>query len=261
VRVGALQAGAGNRAVSGLVQRRLTSTFLANVTTPYQPARDRLLGQFTLGYTPPVLNGNRIEERGGVAAAQAALNRPTLDARQPKPDTYEARVAAVPVNTVSSDQELMVAPPWTANGTGHQLVVACEGVGESNKADRWPAGTLEITGEGDDPQRLATQVKEHEDFHAGDNLAAAADVIGMWDGELEQMRIKDRTFAAGTAAEAEASLYRAAGGTPDAIAARVTDQWMKRSDAYHKMEQGKTTVHDPVIDDGVRCVRLRITQP
>lgn len=260
-RLRSLQRVAGNRAVSGLLQRKLSGTLVANVTTPYQPARDRLLGQFTLGYTPPLLNGQRIEERGGRAAAQQALNRPTLDVQQTGPQTFRARVAAEPVNAVSSDQELMVNPPWTAAGTGHQLILACEGLGDSIRMEKWQNGTVEVTGDGNDPQQLAAQVKAHEDYHAVDNLNAAADIIGSWDGALDQIRQKDRVFEAVTAEEAEARLYRAAGGTPDAIASRVTDEWMAKSDAYHRTAAGKTTVHEPRIDHTQRRMTLKITQP
>jgi hypothetical protein len=249
------------RHASGVVQRRLSATAVRNVTTPYQPATDRLSGAFTLGYTPPVLNGQRVEEQGGQAAARQALRGATLDVRQTEHGTFRARVESEPVNTVSSDQELMVNPPWTAPGNGHQLILACEGLGNSITVEGWAAGTLLVTGLNNDPRQLQTQVKDHEDYHAADNLNAAADVIGPWDAALGEMERENKSYEAPTDAEARARLYQAAGGTPANIADRVTQEWMARSDAYHRTPAGGTTVQDPQIDQANRRVTLPITQP
>jgi hypothetical protein len=243
------------------VQRRLTATAVRTVTTPYQPATDRLRGEFTLGYTPPVLNGRRVDEQGGQAVARQALGRPTLDVQETRPGTFRARVQAEPVNAVSSDQELMVNPPWTAQGSGHQLVLACEGLGDSSRIDGWPNGTIEVTGQNNNAGQLQAQVQAHEDYHAADNLNAAADVILPWDTALDAMRQNNSAYEGATAAEAQTRLYQAAGGTPDAIADQVTQEWMARSDAYHRTPAGGTTVQDPHIDHATHRVTLPITQP
>ena len=239
------------------VRRKLSGRAYRNVTQNIDPAANSLNGDFSLGYTPPVLNDQRVDVKG---AAENNINGPEIEVTEAD-GGFQAKVTKDPDNVATSDQDLMTDPPWRAQGSGLQLYIACGGPTELDYLNNWKSGTLEIVGEGGKPKNLAEQVKKHEDVHAADNLQSAADNLLPWHTKLENMKKNETTFQAGSADQAEEQLYQAAGGKPEEIANKYISACEKKSDEFHDKTEGKTSVHDPKVSKWRKRVKLEITQP
>jgi hypothetical protein len=169
----------------------------------------------------------------------------------------------MPDNVFGSEQDLLVDPPWVNRALSqHQLIVATEGIALKLSGRAWAGGgSFAVVGAKGDAATLQKQVQKHEDRHAADNLNVGANVLALWDEKLEDAKREHRAFKGANRDEAEGALYAHMRGTPNEIADRLVEQWGEKSDQFHKTAAGKTTVHDPKLNEAAHAVTLEITQP
>jgi hypothetical protein len=185
-----------------------------------------------VGVTWPSLNGTQF---WSVAAAQGALVRPTLTVAGVAAGGFDARVDMVPTNTGSFDETVLARGPWRHQTTQSAiaaylpgLAAACTGAGNTRfRAYGNPSDNA-----------MFTANRRHEDHHAKDHKAAFKATIKQWDTRLANAKRRNRTFHGATAAEAEAALWTAMGGTPDQIAEAFMNRCQAAVIAYHGSARG-----------------------
>ena len=245
-----------------VIRRTVASKLLSKTNKVLNPAVDRPKGLYTLGYCPPVLNGQRIDESAGVQGARGHVELPKLKEKATD-EGVSLTVTKVATNKVTSHQDLLVKPPWRKKKLSQdELVRATEGIDIELAGRDWTeGGSFEVVGEDGAPATLAQQVKLHEDVHAQENLEVSQAVLEPWDEELQQAKDAKQAFTGADRQEAEAALWAHAGATPDQVADRLVQDWGARSDAFHRRPEGATTVDDPQLDPGRQAVKLPIRQP
>lgn len=190
-----------------------------------------------VGVTWPTLNGNMLSGASwSTAGARAAIARPTLTftAVAGTPATVNATVSTVPTNTGSFDETVLAAGPWSVGttkarvGTMFPTLAACTGAGNS---------TFRAIGDPNDAHMFAAN-RRHEDHHAADHQAAFNGSIVPWDTRLTAARTAGTTYNGANNAAAEAALWAAMGGTPDAIADAFFNACQAAVIAFHGTAAG-----------------------
>lgn len=241
----ALQRAVGNRAVAAVVQRQLTRSPTLQ-STPFNLATNIVTGR-ELGITPAIINGNEIPvDAGSAAAIEAALVAPTVATTQ-SGTQFRARATA-PVNTVGAHVKLPQPCPATTVDSPARIAMRL-GLAEDKVRHGWiyrsakvevldrrqANTTATIHGEPSDKQ-FDAEIKAHEMHHADDHWAAAQQILGAWDQKLSN----PATVGTGaTAAEAEANLHQAAGGTPRQVARQLDAELNRRNDVFHNSDEGR----------------------
>ena len=217
------------------ITQRAASFAAGTITNNKNIAAGVIAGDFAMGFTPPTLNTNTI---GSVADAQAAIQAPTLGAQANPDGTAGASVATVPTNTASFAMELPSSGPWTTvtskakvatffSGRKLAAQAGCSGADDSN---------FSLKGQPTDAD-FAANVKTHEEIHHADHERAFNSVIVPWDTKLEAAKTAASGFNGPTQAKAEAALYAAMGGTPNQIAEKQFNEWIRLNNITHR---GKT---------------------
>lgn len=186
-----------------------------------------------VGVTWPTLNGKQFWSS---AEVRGAIARPTLKvtALPADPDAagakgFDAEVDTVPTNTASFDETVLAAGPWrldTAKATiGAMLpaLASCTGAGNTR---------FRAYGDPSD-EAMATANRRHEDHHANDHKAAFEATVLPWDQKLAAAKAGGQKFNGATAADAEAALWAAMGGTPEQIADAFFDACAAAVVAFH----------------------------
>jgi hypothetical protein len=185
-----------------------------------------------VGVTWPSLNGTQF---WSAAAAQGALVRPTLTVAGVAAGGFDARVDTVPTNTGSFDETVLARGPWRHQTTQAAiaaylpgLAAACTGAGNTRfRAYGNPSDNA-----------MYTANRRHEDHHAKDHKAAFKATIKQWDTRLARAKRRNTRFHGATAAEAEAALWTAMGGTPDQVAEAFMNRCQAAVITYHGTARG-----------------------
>jgi hypothetical protein len=243
---------------AGAIQRSVR--FLdGDVIRKKNPAEATAKGDFSLGFTPPKLNGNLLQEKD--AEARKAIQGPTL-ATEPATGLtgkfwggFIAHVSTVPSNSVGYEMYLPTSPPWTASADpsflGNLLPSyfgKCRG---SEEEDEEESGQGEVTKGEAKPSRikfsvsgpkgegyLEKQVELHESVHVGLHKEVSDKYLVPWDQKLAQFQ--KNTVWGETPEIAMVKLFAKAGGTPEQIASQLNQSWNKASDDFHNSDAGKT---------------------
>jgi hypothetical protein len=85
---------------------------------------------------------------------------------------------------------------------------------------------------------MFTANRRHENHHASDHKVAFNATIKAWDTRLAQALAAGTTHHGASAADAEAALWTAMGGTPDQVAAAFMNQAAAAVVAYHGTAAG-----------------------
>jgi hypothetical protein len=185
-----------------------------------------------VGVTWPTLNGTQFWSSPVV---RGALHRPTLKTTAAAAGGgFDAEVDVVADNTGSFDETVLAAGPWRINvpkATVRARVPAIAGCGG--------AGNSRFRAFGDPSDNaMFTANRRHEDHHRDDHQAAFNATIGAWDTKLSDAKAHGTKFHGATAADAEAALWAAVGGTPDQIADAYFNQCAAAVVAYHATAAG-----------------------
>jgi hypothetical protein len=258
----ALQRLVGNRAVvdawPGIVQRSVRGQAVGATRQVKDPAALFAQGEYSLGYTPPVLNGRRMDEGLSPAQARTSIGRPTTQEVPGGEGTTAVKVVGEPVNVIGSEQDLLTDPAWRMQLGHDEMYLALGGDQRLNGPEWAKGGTLEIVGDGNDPRRLQEQVKTHEDVHAADNLNVGATVLLPWDSKLQEVEELGTTFDGATRQEAEAAMYAHVGGTPESVVDTLVEEWGQKSDNFHRTAAGATNIDAVDIADTTATVRIKV---
>jgi hypothetical protein len=163
------------------------------------------------------------------AATRAAMVKPTLSFSAAANGTVSAKVDTVPTNTGSFDETVLAPGPWSITapkatvGARFATLATCTGAGNS---------TFRAIG------KPTAAIRRHEDHHATDHQAAFTSIIVPWDKKLTDAKNAGTTFSGASQAAAEAALYAAMGGTPDAVADAYFNECVRLNDVYHGSAAG-----------------------
>jgi hypothetical protein len=203
-------------AVQPAVQR--DAAFGASPVNAVNNLANCVVNNQAVGVTWPTLNGTQFWSS---AEVRGAIVRPTLkvtalpadpDAAGPK--GFDAEVDVVPTNNASYNETVLSAGPWrldTAKATIGAMLPAlgsCSGAGNTR---------FRAYGDPSDAAMAAAN-RRHEDHHAADHKAAFEATVVPWDQKLAAAKAGGQKFNGATAADAEAALWAAMGGTPEQIA-------------------------------------------
>jgi hypothetical protein len=212
-----------------VVQR--VASFTASPVHEVNNLADCVVNGAPAGLTWPTLNGTQF---WSVAAAQAAMVRPTVTTAAVAAGGFDAEVGTVPVNTGSYDETVLARGPWRLNTTkgtiGGMLptLTMCTG----------PHSTkFQAKGSPTDNAMYRAN-RRHEDHHVADHRTAFNATFGAWDTKLTAAKANGQKFHGATAADAEAALWAAVGGTPDQVAADFMNQCQAAVIAYHSSAAG-----------------------
>jgi hypothetical protein len=215
-------------------KRRLarTATWAAGPVHQVNNLADCVINGRAVGVTWPTLNGTQFWSG---AEAGAAIQRPTLTTTAAATGGFESEVATVPTNTGSFDETVLARGPWRLNTTMAAVTAAVPGLAAACNA----GGNTRFRAYGNpsDSAMFAAN-RRHEDHHARDHRAAFNATITPWDRALRQARRARRRFPGPTAAEAEAALWAAMGGTPDQVATAFFDGCQAAVIAFHGTARG-----------------------
>jgi hypothetical protein len=233
----ALQRVAGNRAVLGLVQRQAVWGAGGTVTENLNIAARAVRGETTLGYTPPTLNGNRLDD---VSQARGKLLEPAIDQTQ-RGKTHVASVRSVPLNTGSFVMELPQRGTWTAASRLQQAFSVAGRYGVE-------AGIQRISELGDqtelafrpdpDEATFLANVRTHEQRHADDHRDRFQTTVRDWDDRLTTAMNDRAEFHADSEDGARAELFHAVGGTADEVASSFFEGCDRASHDFHRTPAG-----------------------
>jgi hypothetical protein len=251
-----LQRTVGNQATQQILATAIQRKFSA-VPGPETPNRNVLeqIAQSSaqLGYTFPVLNGERVHSTTEILGK---LHAPEVQVTQKKnsTDMFKGKVTSVGSNV--SSYELEYPDPKQAGGeqklTRGQLADAVEGLRKvlrghldlitsedmaALRDDASGAATLEVRA---DFGVLSKQTLEHERRHAADHEEVFTKILGGWDQLLEgALRFGVvRDVKAKSADDAEYELWSTAGGNPLDVAEKIWKELVRRSDAFHATPEG-----------------------
>jgi hypothetical protein len=183
------------------------------------------------GLTLPALNGTNLMSG---AAARTALVHPTVLVTAVPAGGFDAVIDTVPTNNGSFDETVLAAPPWRFDTTKSAVqalfptLTSCSGAG---------ATRFRAYGDPSDAAMFAAN-RRHEDHHAADHRAVFDATIVPWDQKITQAKAAGTRFHGATAADAEAALWAAMGGTPDQIANAYWTQCLARGGAFHSTPAG-----------------------
>lgn len=246
-----LQRGAGNQAVTRLLQR-------AVVHGADQVVQDRNLAATILagganGITPPLVNGTEMPVPNGMAAAaERALNKPTISVEREGffSGNYRARVTGVPTNTISGRAYIPQNPPWVVPaaeaprvvmnglGGGGGAGVTDLGPGTVDTLDRRDTTRFAAHGDAGDAVFLAA-IRAHELHHANDHWLAAQAIVGPWDRALKEQMDDGRVHEAPTKDAARAKVYTEASATPAELATALERLWVQLDSDFHATHEGR----------------------
>lgn len=188
-------------------------------------------GNFTLGFTPPLLNGSQIMS---AADAIAAIHRPSLGNRTSGAGA-ECWINTIPDNEASFDMTLPTTGPWStvtsrvsvAGLLGHTTCTA--------------PGDTTFTVQGDPSSAVAlANIQRHEQHHATDHETVFNAVAVPWHTALTRARDPRRNFTGANVSACEAALWAAMGGTPDQIATNLWNGWIGANNTFHGTPAGAT---------------------
>ena len=225
------------------VQR--VATFAAGTVNQTNNLANTVVNGAPVGTTIPVLNGT-ITNSGG--QFQNALAEPTLTTAAVGTGGFDAQINTVPTNTGSFNETVLSAGPWriqTTKAFFHGLaptVPGCTGPGNT---------MLRAYGDPDDAAMQAAN-RRHEDHHVADLRAAFDAIIVPWDQKVTAAKAAGTTFHGGTAADAEAALWTAMGGTPRQIANAFINRAVADSAAFHATPTGGTVKRSTTKHPGAR---------
>ncbi|MEA2717190.1 MAG: hypothetical protein QOI99_1507, partial [Actinomycetota bacterium] len=177
-----LQRSVGNQAVSRMLGRltvqRAAKWANGNRIRTRNPAAEFAAFNFSLGFTPPVLNGTEVHGGNADALAQQAIVAPGWR-RQPEGAGFVAKVTSDPVNTVSYNMYLPAPPPWRVQSTVATVLPLlkmeekepCDGVNG--------AVDFEFLGRPNAPTFLRN-LERHESQHAKDHEQAFKQILKPW---------------------------------------------------------------------------------
>jgi hypothetical protein len=223
-----LQREIARAARSRMVQR--VATWSASAAKETNNLAAAVMNGTAAGVTWPTLNGTIFWSN---AAARGALVKPTVTTAAAGTG-FEAAVDTVPTNLASYDETVLSAGPWTtvvARGTvaaQFPALAQCSSSGDT---------TFRAIGDPSDAEMQAAN-RRHEDKHAADHKAAFDATIVPWDTKLTAAKAAGTKFQGTTAAEAEANLWKAMGGTPDEIADAFMAKCAAAVVAYHGSAAG-----------------------
>jgi hypothetical protein len=192
---------------------------------------DSVVNGTPAGVTWPLLNGTQF---WSVAEAQGAIARPTVTTTAVAAGGFEAEVDTIPTNTGSFDETVLRRGPWrlvTAKATIGAMfptLPTCTGAGDTR---------FRAYGSPSDAAMFAAN-RRHENHHARDHRVAFNSTVKPWDAKLTAAKRGGQTFQGATAAEAEAALWAAMGGTPDEIAEAFMNACAAAVVAYHGSPAG-----------------------
>jgi hypothetical protein len=224
----ALQREMAQVARSRLIQR--VATWSASAPKETNNLAAAVMNGTAAGVTWPTLNGTVFWSN---AEARGALVKPTVTTAAAG-GGFEAAVDTVPTNLGSFDETVLSAGPWTtvvARGTiaaQFPALAQCSASGDT---------TFRAIGDPSDAEMQAAN-RRHEDKHAADHKAAFNATIVPWDTKLTAAKAAGTKYQGTTAAEAEANLWKAMGGTPDEIADAFMAKCAAAVVAYHGSAAG-----------------------
>jgi hypothetical protein len=206
------------------------------VTATKNIAAGHIARDFVNGFTPPTLNGTAVLS---IAAAQGAIRRPVLNGRSNADGTVDNWVESVPTNQASFTMALPSGGPWSTSAPKSSVVALFATMGLAAQATCLTPGnsTFSINGKPTDAT-FAANIRTHENLHATDHQTAFNSILVPWDTRLETAKRLHTTFNAADPAAAEAALFAAMGGTPDAIASAQFLEWIRLNNLTHR---GTTT--------------------
>jgi hypothetical protein len=243
------------RATEPLPVQRV-ATFTASPVHQVNNLADVVVNGTPAGVTWPTLNGRQFWSN---AEARAAINRPALKVTAAAAGGaggagaaggaggpgaaggagagggFDAEVDNVPNNTASFDETVLSAGPWrlnTTKGTIGAMLPALAAACTGPAASRFRA-----FGKPSDAAMFAAN-RRHEDHHANDHKSAFNATVVPWDQKLTQAKASGSKFHGATAADAEAALWAAMGGTPDQIADAFMAACQTAVDNYHGTAAG-----------------------
>jgi len=200
--------------------------------------------------TWPLLNGTKLVS---VAAVTGAINSSTISISK----SWKAKVTNVPLNEGSFDETVLSSGPWTkvvskATVNGRFGIAACKGGGKT---------TFQSKGDPSDDAVFKAN-RRHEDHHASDHHAAFNDIIKTWDVKVTEAKNKGTEFGGTSAADAEANLWAAMGGTPSAIATDFLSECFARGGAFHATPGGgPMSISNPGSDKTCTNSWVNVTNP
>lgn len=196
-----------------------------------------------VGRTIPMLNGSLMTWT--TANARSLFVKPTLSFASSATGGVVARVATVPTNTGSIDETVLAPGPWSLTapkatvGARFSSLAACTGAGNSIfTAHGLPTDAA-----------MAAANRRHENHHAADDEAAFRATVMPWDVRLTAAATAQTTFNGAAEADAEAALYAAIGGTPDATADAYINSCIAKDTVFHATPAGgAVSVSNPTAD-------------
>ncbi len=223
------------RAMAQQVRRRRlarTATWTKGPIHKVNNLADCVINNKAVGVTWPYLNGTQF---WSAAEAIGAMNLPTLTTTAVAAGGFEAQVATVPTNTGSFDETVLAKGPWRLNTT--MAAVTASGVALPAACNVGGNTRFRAYGNPSD-SHMCDANRRHEDHHATDHKKAFNASIKPWDTKLRAALKKKRKFAGASAADAEAALWAAMGGTPDEVATAFYDGCQAGVDTYHGSAKG-----------------------
>jgi hypothetical protein len=217
--------------------QRSTNFAAGTITSTTNLASHLISGRRDAGFTPPTLNGAQILS---AAAAIGAIKPPSIYGQSNVDGTSTAWVGTVDNNEASFTMQLPSGGPWSTVTPKVDANALFTSIGFPAEAACATAGNTRFRVKGQPSDAgLAANVTTHENLHAADHLSGFNDVIVPWDNKLEAAKTANTEFSGPTAADAEAALFTAMGGTPNQIATKQHNKWIALNNATHA---GKVTV-------------------
>lgn len=214
--------------------RRLLRAATWSASAPHEVNNlaDCVVNGTPVGVTWPTLNGAQFWSG---AEASAAITRPTLTTTAVAAGGFDSEVDAIPANLASYDETVLAPGPWRLATTKAvvaamlpPLAAKCGGAGNTRfRAYGNPSDAA-----------MFTANRRHEDHHADDHRDAFNATVVPWDTALTAAKAANRKFHGATAADAEAALWAAMGGTPDQVATAFFDACQAAVIAYHGSAAG-----------------------
>ncbi|SRR6266496_411652 len=217
------------------VIQRATNFAAGTISETTNLAAHVISGKRDMGFTPPTLNGTTILSG---AAAEGAILPPTVTTTAKADGTHDASVTAVATNEASFTMQLPAAPPWSTVTAKANVAALFTSLGLAAQAGCSTAGdsTFSFNGKPSDGDFKAN-VRTHENIHAADHKIGFNNIMVKWDTKLEAAKTAATVFNGASAADAEAALFKAMGGTPKEIANAQSAEWIRINNITHR---GKT---------------------
>ncbi len=208
-----------------------TATWTAGPVHKVNNLADCVINNKAVGVTWPYLNGTQF---WSAAEAIAAINKPTCTIAAAGAG-FEAEVTTVPTNTGSFDETVLAKGPWRLDTT--MAAVTASGVALPAACNVGGNTRFRAYGNPSDGDMFSAN-RRHEDHHANDHKKAFNTTIKPWDTKLKAALKKKKKFPGATAADAEAALWAAMGGTPDDVATAFYDKCQAAVNKYHGSAKG-----------------------